>query len=116
MCILSGTKIDVTAHLSRYYYKGLCVVALAGSVPPFTSSSHAKAVSAFWVLNDKKVMQTFSTLLRRQRMNEDHNAGKKHGNDGAGKKHGNDGAGKKHGNDGAGKKTAHMRLLMVKAT
>jgi len=109
MCILSGTKIDVTPHMSRYYYKGLCVVALAGSVPPFTSGLHPKAVSAFWVLNDEKVMRTFSTLLRRQRMQktEDHRAGKKHGNDGAGKK---------HGNDGAGKNTAHksVRLFMVK--
>ena len=106
MCILSGTKIDVTPHISRYYYKGLCVVALAGSVPEFTNSLHAEAMSAFWVLNDEIVQRTFTTLLRRHRVEktEDHRAGKK-----------TDLAGKKTDNDHAGK-TVHkrVRLLMLK--
>jgi hypothetical protein len=118
MCILSGTKIDVTPHISRYYYKGLCVVALAGSVPEFTNSLHAEAMSAFWVLNDEIVQRTFTTLLRRQRVGktEDHRVGKNTDNDRAGKKTDNDRAGKKTDNDRAGKKTVHkrVRLLMLK--
>ena len=106
MCMLSGTKIDVNLHISRYYYKGLCVVALAGSVPEFTNSLHAEAMSAFWILNDEKVQRSFTTLLRRHRVEktEDHRAGKK-----------TDLAGKKTDNDHAGK-TVHkrVRLLMLK--
>ena len=116
MCMLSGTKIDVNLHISRYYYKGLCVVAFTHSVVP-AGSLHAEAMSAFWILNDEKVQRSFTTLLRRHRVEktEDHRAGKTHL---AGKK--TDLAGKK--TDLAGKKTdlagktvhKRVRLLMLK--
>jgi hypothetical protein len=119
MCMLSGTKIDVNLHISRYYYKGLCVVAFTHSVVP-AGSLHAEAMSAFWILNDEKVQRSFTTLLRRHRVEktEDHRAGKKTDlagkkTDLAGKK--TDLAGKKTDNDHAGK-TVHkrVRLLMLK--
>lgn len=98
MCVLRGTKIDVNPQISRFYYRGLCVVTCADSA----FQLHASAMSAFWILNDETVQQTFTTLLRRQRFK----------NCRAGQKTQNDRAGKKTQNDCAGKK--RVRLLMHK--
>jgi hypothetical protein len=61
LCMLRGTKIYTAHHTSRYYYKGLCVVAHT-----FGDNARQETVSAFWILNDATTQLTFKGLLRRR--------------------------------------------------
>jgi len=60
LCMHRGTKIDTGHHTSRYYYKGLCVVART-----FGDNGRQETMSAFWILSDARTQRTFKGLLQR---------------------------------------------------
>jgi hypothetical protein len=58
LCMLRGTKIDTGHATSRYYYKGLCVVARR-----LSPSASERVLTAFWTPRDLKAQQTFQAML-----------------------------------------------------
>ena len=62
LCMHKGTKIETSDATARYYYKGLCVVT-SQRVPSTTEN----VVTAFWTLQDLKILQKFDVLLSRCR-------------------------------------------------